>query len=151
MRIVVGTEVNAPIERVFDFVTHPDNLRAYLVGITRWDVEGDRATGLGARYAMRMKVRSAEVGGLVEVVEYDPPREFAWTGVMGIDQRGRFRLRPRGGGRTHVELRFAYSTPGGLLGWVAERVSGPIIRGNLERSMVALRAQAELSLAGRTR
>ena len=50
--------------------------------------------------------RSAEIGGLVEVVEYDEPRDLAWTSVTGIDQRGRWRLRERAAAhRTHVELR----------------------------------------------
>ena len=66
-----------------------------MAGITRWDVESEQRTGLGARYAMRMKVGSAEIGGLIEVVEFDEPYEIAWTGVTGIDQRGRWRLHER--------------------------------------------------------
>ena len=42
---------------------------------------------------MRMHVGSADVGGLIEVVEYHPPGDLAWTSITGIDQRGRWRLR----------------------------------------------------------
>ena len=49
--------------------------------------------GLGARYSMRMHVGSADVGGLVEIVEFDEPADLAWTSVTGIDQRVRWRLR----------------------------------------------------------
>ena len=55
---------------------------------------------------------SAEIGGLVEVVEYDEPRDLAWTSVTGIDQRGRWRLRARSAHRTHVELRLSYGVSG---------------------------------------
>ena len=48
---------------------------------------------MGSRYRMRMHVGSADVGGLVEVVELDENRDLAWTSVTGIDQRGRWRLR----------------------------------------------------------
>ena len=40
-----------------------------------------------------MRVGSAEVGGLIETVEFGPERDLAWTSVTGIDQRGRWRLR----------------------------------------------------------
>ena len=38
-------------------------------------MEGDQEPGLGARYRMLLRVGSAEVGGLIEVVEYDEPRD----------------------------------------------------------------------------
>ena len=67
----------------------------FMVGITRWEVVGEQARGLGARYRILMLVGSAEVGGLVEIVEYDEGRDLAWTSVTGLDMRGRWRLRER--------------------------------------------------------
>ena len=61
---------------------------------------------------MLLRVGSAEVGGLIEVVEWDPPCELAWTSVTGLDQRGRWRLRELPGDRTRVELRLAYGVAG---------------------------------------
>ena len=91
------------------------------------DGEGTPAadtTRLGARYSMRMKVGSAEVGGVVEVVEFDEPGDLSWTNVTGIDQRGRWRLRETSDGRTRVTLRLSYDAPGGVLGMISDRVSG---------------------------
>ena len=51
------------------------------------------ASGLGARYRMLMRVGSAEIGGLIEVVEFTEPLDMAWSSVTGVDQRGRWRLR----------------------------------------------------------
>ena len=73
---------------------------------------------------MRMRVGSADVGGLVEVVEFDAPGDLAWTSVTGIDQRGRWRLRETADGRTRVTLRLAYDAPGGLLGRARDRFVG---------------------------
>ena len=64
-------------------------------GVTRWEVASEQPAGLGARYRMLFRVGSAEVGGLIEIVEWDPPCELAWTSVTGVDQRGRWRLRDR--------------------------------------------------------
>ena len=72
---------------------------------------GGREPGIGARYRMRMHVGSADVGGLIEVVEYDEGRDIAWTSITGIDQRGRWRLREaserRHAGNPSAQLRLA--------------------------------------------
>jgi uncharacterized membrane protein len=89
-------------------------------------------------------VGSAEIGGLVEVVEWDRPRELAWTSVTGIDQRGRWRLRDGGEGRTRVELRLAYGVAGsGLTGWIAERIAAPTVTGHLRRTLRRLKRMVE--------
>jgi uncharacterized membrane protein len=99
---------------------------------------------------MLMRVGSADVGGLIEVVEYHEPRDLAWTSVTGIDQRGRWRLRALEGDRTHVELRLAYGVAGsGLLGWVAEQVAAPTVRGHLRRSLQQLEREVEHDQRGR--
>src|SRR5438552_711932 len=113
-------------------------------GITRWEVSGSERTGLGARYRMLMRVGSAEIGGLIEVVEFTPECDLAWTSVTGIDQRGRWRLRGAGHGRTRTELRMAYGVAGsGLLGWVAEQLAAPIVRGHIRRTLQELKRAVE--------
>src|SRR5260370_33419817 len=115
-----------------------------MAGLTRWEVVSTDPRGLGARYRMLMRVGSAEVGGLVEVVEWEPPGDLAWTSVTGLDQRGRWRLRERPHGRTHVEFRLSYGVAGsGILGWVAEHVAAPTVRGHLRRSLQRLKRQVE--------
>ena len=144
MRVCATIEVSAPPELVWEFVDDPARYLHFMAGVTRWEVVGPQPTGPGARYRILMRVRSAEVGGLVEVVEYNAARDMAWTSVAGVDQRGRWRLRPREGGRTHVELRLSYGVAGaGLSGWLAERVAAPTVRDNLRRSVQQLKRQAE--------
>lgn len=135
MRSSARMSVSAPIESVWAIVSDPERTLSFMAGVTRWEVDSELATGLGARYRMLMRVGSAEVGGLVEVVEWDPPCEFAWTSVTGIDQRGRWRLRPTPGGRTSIEIRLAYGVAGsGLGGWLAERIAAPAVGSNLKAS-----------------
>ena len=93
---------------------------------------------------MLMRVGSAEIGGTVEVVEWDEPSDLAWNSVTGIDQRGRWRLRERDLGRTDVELRLSYGVAGaGISGWVAEQVAAPTVRGHLRKSLQQLKRQVE--------
>ena len=144
MRVGASIQVSAPADAVWAFIGDPARYLHFMAGITRWEVEADAATGLGARYRMLMRVRSAEIGGLVEVVEWEPPRDLAWTSVTGIDQRGRWRLRERRFGRTDVELRLSYGVAGsGPLGWLAERVAAPTVEAHLRRSLQQLKRQVE--------
>jgi uncharacterized membrane protein len=139
MRINRAIVLAAPIEDVWAIVTDPLRVLDYMSGVTRWEVAGERATGLGARYRMLFRIGAAEVGGLVEVVEFDEPCDFAWTSVTGLDHRGRWRLRELPGRRTRIELRLAYVVEGaGLSGWIAERVAAPTVSGHVRRTLEQL-------------
>jgi uncharacterized membrane protein len=147
MRVCAEIHVSAPIEKVWSIVSDPSYALRYMSGVTRWEAAGEPATGLGARYRMLFRIGSAEVGGLIEIVEWDAPCELAWTSVTGIDQRGRFRLREAPDGRTRVEWRLAYGVAGsGISGWIAEQLSAPTVRGQLRRSMQQLKRLVEYEL-----
>ncbi len=144
MRVNARTHIAAPIERVWSVVSDPERALSYFSGVTRWEVVSDKPTGLGARYRMLFRIGSAEVGGLIEVVEWDEPHEMAWTSVTGVDQRGRYRLREAQGGFTRVELRLAYGVAGaGLSGWIAERIAAPTVGAHLRRSLQQLKRLVE--------
>ncbi|HZU59447.1 MAG TPA: SRPBCC family protein, partial [Solirubrobacteraceae bacterium] len=130
MRVAASIEIAAPPNRVWEVVSDPARSLSFMSGVTRWEAEGEPTRGLGARYRVLFRVGAAEVGGLIEVVEWDEGRELAWTSVLGVDQRGRWRVRPAGNGRTRVELRLAYGVAGsGPAGWVAERIAAPTLTG----------------------
>ena len=145
MRVRVATTVAAPPEVVWAFVGDPTRALHYMAGITRFEVVSGEPTGVGARYRVLIRVGSAEVGSLVEVVESVPARELAWNSVTGVDQRLRWRLRPEADGRrTRVELRLAYGVAGtGLTGWLAERFSARQVTGHLRRTLAQLSRQVE--------
>lgn len=144
MRVAASVHVPAPIDLVWATVSDPERALDFMSGVTRWEAAGERPRGLGARYRVLMHIGSAEIGGLVEVVEWAPPFELAWTSVTGIDQRGRWRLRQASGGRTRVELRLAYGVAGsGLWGWLAERIAAPTVGAHARRSLEQLRRLVE--------
>jgi uncharacterized membrane protein len=139
MRSSASLDVQAPIDSVWAIVSDPEQVLNFMAGVTRWEVVSEPATGLGARYRMLFRIGSAEVGGLIEIVEWRPPCELAWTSVTGLDQRGRWRLRPDSNGGTRVELRLAYGVAGsGLPGWIAERIAAPTVTAQLRRTLQQL-------------
>jgi len=78
MRVSAEIEIAAPPEDVWEFVVDPARQLHFMAGMTRWEVEGEQATGMGARYRTLMRVGSAEVGGLVEIVEWEEGCDLAW-------------------------------------------------------------------------
>lgn len=144
MRVAESITVSAPAEQVWAIVSDPERLLGFMSGVTRWEVVSPNSTGLGARYRMLFRIGSAEIGGLIEIVEWAAPHDLAWTSLTGLDQRGRWRLRDRGGGVTRVEFRLAYGVAGsGLTGWLAERLAAPAVARHLRRSLEQLKRVVE--------
>jgi uncharacterized membrane protein len=144
MRIAESVEVSAPPEAVWEYIAEPENYLRFMSGVTRWEVQGDKRSGLGARCRMLLRVGAAEVGGLIEWVEWSEPRDMAWTSVTGVDQRGRWRIRPLERERSRVELRYAYGVAGaGIFGWIAEKVAAPTLRRHIRRTLHQLKRQIE--------
>jgi acyl-CoA synthetase (AMP-forming)/AMP-acid ligase II len=138
-RITISCRPSAAWEVIGD----PARYTSVISGLTRWESVRSGPTGVGARYAMRMRVGSADVGGEVEVVEYQPGCDLAWTGVTGIEQRGRWRIREVEPGVSRVSLRLAYQSPGGLTGLVADRLASGQVRKHVRRTLLDLRDRLE--------
>lgn len=144
MRCSASIEISAPDDAIWAIISDPARYLEFMSGVTRWEAASKKTKGEGARYRMLILVGSAEVGGLIEVVESREPRDLAWTSVTGIDQRGRWRLRQHRPGRTRLELRLSYGVAGsGLTGWLSERLSRPIVEGHLRRSLQQLKRLVE--------
>jgi uncharacterized membrane protein len=144
VRIERKVTIDAPRKLVWDYVTEPANYPVFMEGLTRWEVQGERHKGLGARYRMLIRVGAAEVGGLIEIVEWQPEGDMAWSSITGVDQRGRWRLREFSDGRTRVTFRFTYGVAGGgIAGLVAERVASISLRRRFHRSLHNIKRAVE--------
>ncbi len=144
MRVNDSIEIAAPQKLVWDYLADPTHFLHFMSGVTRWEPASDRRSGLGARYRMLLRVGAAEVGGVIEFVEWRPETDMAWTSVTGVDQRGRWRVRRIDDDRTRVELRYSYGVAGaGIAGLIAERVAALSISRHLGRSLQQLKREVE--------
>jgi len=144
MRLGESTQVAAPPETIWHFLEDPENYLRFMAGITHWEVVGQRPNGLGARYRILVRVGAAEVGGLIEMVEWSEPFDIAWHSVTGIDHRGRWRIRELDEGRSRIEYRFAYGVVGGgVAGLAMQLAAALIVRRQMRRTLQQLKRQVE--------
>ena len=142
MRVERDIKIDAPCEQIWELVANPDNYPRFWHGLTRLDRK-NKDHGCGARFAMRMRVGSADIGGLIEIVEFDEAADMAWHSITGIDHRVRWRLRDADDGRTKVTLRMSWDSPGGLLGIAADRIGAPMVARILEQTLQNLALELE--------
>lgn len=81
MRFEQNVTIDAPRERVWELIRDPADYVGLLDWVTAFEPTEERDPCIGARYEMRVQVGSADVGGLVEIVEYDEPCDIVWTSV----------------------------------------------------------------------
>lgn len=143
MRVERRIVVNADRDAVWQVLSDPDRYPALLPHLERWETLTEGPARLGARYTVLWKIGSIPVGGVAEVVEFDTGRDLAWINITGVTQRGRFRLRDAGPGRTRVTFRLAYNSEGGLLGLIADRVAAFWVGRSLDESLKNLRRLIE--------
>ncbi|CAM3319208.1 SRPBCC family protein [Mycobacterium colombiense] len=143
MRVERRCVINADRAAVWKIVSDPDCYPLFMANLERWESSNDKPPGVGARYTVHWKIGSVPVGGLIEVVEFDDGRDLAWVGLTGVTLRGRMRLRDRGDGCTRVTFRLSYQAPGGILGYIADRIAVRQVGRTLTETLKRLRKLAE--------
>ncbi|MGC2655142.1 MAG: SRPBCC family protein [Mycobacterium sp.] len=143
MRVERQCVIDADRDAVWKVVSDPDRYPSFMSRLERWESANERPPGVGARYMVHWKIGSVPVGGLIEVVEFDEARDLAWVGITGISMRGRIRLRDERDGQTKVTFRLSYQAPGGLLGYLADRIAVGQVGRTLSETLKRLKALTE--------
>ncbi|HEX3545270.1 MAG TPA: SRPBCC family protein [Mycobacterium sp.] len=143
MRVQRQCVIDADRDTVWKVVSNPECYPEFIASLERWETVTEGLAGKGARYTVHWRVGSVPIGGVIEVVEFDPPRELSWIGITGVSQRGRFRLRKTNDGRTTVTFRLAYESAGNLLGLIADRVAARQVGRNIQATLNNLRRLVE--------
>ena len=105
--------VNAPVERVFEFWTHPENFPQFMSHVREVTQTGD-----GRYHWVVGGPAGVAVEWDAEVTEFVPLEALAWKSVEGamIEQSGITRFRQNQDGSTRVEVNMSYDPPAGYVG-----------------------------------
>lgn len=143
--ITVTETVAAPPQAVFAYVDDHRNTTKYMKDLTRWAPAGDKVHGKGASFEVAMKAGPMTLSSVVEITTWTANRAIGWTSREGFKQTGRWTFKASGSG-TDATFDMDYELPGGIAGRMLSRAAEPIVRGNIEQSVRALRTQVEKSL-----
>ena len=111
--------INAPVEKVFAYVTDPPATPEWLVGATEvTDVAG---SGVGQHYHWKYNMLGVPLRGETTVSEHVPNERRVTKSKGGITSTWTFTFAPHEGG-TKLDLEIDYTIPVPVLGKLAEQL-----------------------------
>jgi coenzyme Q-binding protein COQ10 len=113
-------KINAPVEKVFSYVTDPRNELEYVPSIT--DIRDITGQGVGQRFGWTYKMMGIPLKGEDEVTEYVPNQRYVQKSTGGIVSTWTWTFQPEAGG-TRLSLVVEYTIPVPVLGKVGERLA----------------------------
>jgi len=113
-------KINAPVEKVFSYVTDPRNELEYIPSIT--DIRDITGQGVGQRFGWTYKMMGIPLKGKDEVTEYVPNQRYVQKSTGGIVSTWTWTFQPEAGG-TRLSLVVEYTIPVPVLGKVGERLA----------------------------
>lgn len=121
-----------PRERAFAYVDDYRTVPSWMFGIRSFEPLGDISHGLGATFAAEMQIGPKTLRSTVEVTEWTENESLTLSSVDGLSTTSTWSFADTEDGGTRLDVKFAYSFPGGLagraLGMIVEPVVGQAIR-----------------------
>lgn len=124
--------IDAPLKKVFAYVTEPMNSLEWMVSLT--EARNVTGSGVGQKWGWEYTMVGIPFQGESTVVESVPDRRHVLTSKGGITSKFTwdFEAEPTG---TQLDLQVDYSIPGKVLGRLAERL---VLRRNERESALNL-------------
>ncbi|MFT4199773.1 SRPBCC family protein [Gordonia sp. (in: high G+C Gram-positive bacteria)] len=125
--------VNAPIDKVWDYMSEVENLPTWMFGLTEMTPTTEQTRGEGARFQSRMKV-GARVDSVIEIVRWVEGTEIDTASVSGFDNQTRWKLTEIDPTTTKISVAIDYKFPGGLAGKALSKVVEPAVHAAVSAS-----------------
>jgi uncharacterized membrane protein len=118
-RIETSVEIEAPVEKVYDYWKNLENLPQFMT-----NVEEVRPTGPDTTHWVVKGPLGARLEFDARTTQNKPNEAIGWNSVNGqVETSGQVRFQEVGEGRTRVEIQMNYwDAPGGKAGEVASRI-----------------------------
>jgi uncharacterized membrane protein len=119
--IVRDIRVDAPVERVFEFLGDPNNLPEIWPNIVEVKNVKKSKNNDGFNFNWAYKMSGLLFEGKCETIEYSPYQQLVVNSNKALDSTISWRFQPMGR-ETHVTFRFQYQIPSSLLKRMKEDV-----------------------------
>ena len=112
-------KINAPVEKVFAYITNPTNELEFVPSIA--DIQNIQGEGESTTYDWKYKMMGITRSGKSKVVEYKPNERYITKSSGGIVSTWTYSFKAETGG-TQMNLVIEYTIPVPVLGKFAERL-----------------------------
>jgi uncharacterized protein YndB with AHSA1/START domain len=144
--VTASIEIDAPPERVFDFMLDPSHLEQWVSIHRRINHTDDGKPRAGYEMEQTLHLRGANFKVHWTLTEHDRPQRATWEGRGPAHSYARtsYRLTPLDGKGTRFDYENEFKAPGGLIGAAASRVIvGGVPQREANRSLRQLKALLE--------
>lgn len=105
IEVKTSVVINQPIEKVFEFVTKPENDIKWYVGVRSWDHTPDEPAGVGSTSQSKIRFLGIPVEVTWEVVGYDPPNRIEVKTIEGpVDIEADYTFEALAEGQTKISV-----------------------------------------------
>jgi carbon monoxide dehydrogenase subunit G len=111
--------INAPVEKVFSYISDPNNELESIPSIT--DVRDITGEGVGQKWSWSYKMVGFSLKGESEITEHIPNQRLVQKSKGGIESTWSYTFSPENGG-TRLNVVVEYTIPIPVLGKVGERM-----------------------------
>jgi len=144
-QITQSININAPLSKVFDYVTNPDNWTRYVTSLVDIRNVSDESPKAGTTFEWTYRMLGVNNDGKGSIVEFEKGSKFAMAmeGSFPIKETFTFK-----GEEQSTELTFGiqYDVPGKVLGIIADRLV--VERLNVKEAVAVLNKIKDICEAG---
>ena len=143
-KIEKSIEINAPVAKVFALVNDWHNTLGYMESFTKFEPTTEMEEGDGARFVYALKAAGMEMGGEMEISEWEQDKGWSMTSTKGMKTNARWAFEPLTENSSRVTFTTEYEVPGSFLGAIVDKLLVERTNeANAEKSLQNLKRMAE--------
>ncbi|HEU0019913.1 MAG TPA: SRPBCC family protein [Thermoleophilaceae bacterium] len=145
MKVERSVEIAATPERIYEVIMDPSCLARWVTIHAALEEAPDGQLERGSELTQRLQLAGRAFTVHWKVVENHPARRVVWegSGPMHSHAGVTYELAPNGDGGTRFTYINEFALPGGPLGRIAGSVVRRVTAGELDESLIRLRAMVE--------
>ncbi|GAB17921.1 hypothetical protein GOEFS_042_00120 [Gordonia effusa NBRC 100432] len=134
---------NAPRELAFAHVNNYRSVPTWMFGVTKFTPLTEQTEGLDSTFDATMKIGPKSLHSTLRTTEWVENELIKLESIDGISAGTTWRFADAEGGRTAVDVEFAYNLPGGLAGRALAAIIEPVVGQAIRYTETTLTKQVE--------